>query len=162
MLSRLKLLFDPGCLNWCESHGQGIPDAWRTKCTWESCGGCPQCSAGNPPAGNPPQGRRSIINFSRCTYVCIRHMLATFLASTFVCAREAAYDHVYQIFGSRASNPSLCLLLERPANGACRQDADCGNGSYCSSRNVCTRYFSEYCDSNSCGLGDGGSCPCMH
>ena len=149
-------------MHWCESHGQGRPDAWRTKCKWDACSGCPQCPAGNPPAGNPPQGRRSIINFSRCTHVCIRHMLATFLASAFVCAREAAYVHVYQLFGSHVSHPSLCLLLERPANGACRQDADCGNGSYCSSRNVCTRYFSEYCDSSSCGLGDGGSCPCMH
>ena len=40
----------------------------------------------------------------------------------------------------------------------CTSDADCARGSYCTSKKVCTAFFKDYCDTNSCGLGDAGSC----
>ena len=40
----------------------------------------------------------------------------------------------------------------------CSRDSDCPDGSYCTSKSVCVQYDSNYCNTNSCGLGDGGSC----
>jgi len=39
----------------------------------------------------------------------------------------------------------------------CTEDSDCdvSNCEYCLSKGICTIYASEYCDKNTCGLGDG-------
>ena len=65
------------------------------------------------------------------------------------------------VFGSRVVKTLTHSDLLRPEK-ACTQDLECEMGSHCSSRKVCIEYDSEYCDSNSCGLGDGGSFCCMH
>merc|ERR1719174_924641 len=43
--------------------------------------------------------------------------------------------------------------------GQCNQDSDCAFGFYCTSKKVCARAQTNYCDKNSCGLGDAGCNP---
>ena len=47
--------------------------------------------------------------------------------------------------------------------GPCSSDSDCPDSSYCTTKKVCTEYarVGDYCNSKSCGLGDGGSCVCL-
>ena len=45
--------------------------------------------------------------------------------------------------------------------GQCAADSDCGTRSYCSSKKVCTKFRHDLCNTDSCGLGDGGSYGCV-
>ena len=47
-------------------------------------------------------------------------------------------------------------------NNRCASDSDCRYAyEYCNSRKVCVNFRSDYCNRNSCGLGDAGACSCI-
>ena len=58
----------------------------------------------------------------------------------------------------------ILLSIGKP-DGSCKEDSECNTKDcfYCLSSGICGQYHREYCDTNTCGDGDGdcdpGTCP---
>merc|ERR1712113_210007 len=82
---------------------------------------------------------------------------------------DQAYDEALRLTkyndGNTKSNTLYWIATRRQTEGGCKEDSECNTKDcfYCLSNGTCGKYHREYCDTNTCGEGDGdcdpGTCP---